>query len=399
MSIYITTKGIVSSIGNNVSENLLAFQQLKHGISRATNVENIRKNALLGEVKLTNDELVKELHLDSKKDWSRTALLALKAAKEAFANQPQSKELKTGIISATSVGGMDRSEIFYRDFYKTQSLDKSNFVLGHDCGHHTDLLAKELNIEGFRSTISTACSSAANALMLGARLILSGKLDRVIVGGTDALSNFTINGFGSLMIFDEEHSRPFDQTRAGLNLGEAAAYVVLESEKSLKITRNKASTKLVGWANANDAYHQTASSPDGVGATLAMQKALKLANLNPSDIDYINAHGTGTANNDMTESIAIKKVFGDTIPAFSSTKAFTGHTLAAAGAIETVYSILAIEEGAYLPNINFKTPIEGPELVPVTTYKAGQEINHVLSNSFGFGGNSSTVIFAKNNEL
>ena len=393
MSIYITTKGIVSSIGNNVSENLLAFQQLKHGISRATNVENIRKNALLGEVKLTNDELVKELHLDSKKDWSRTALLALKAAKEAFANQPQSKELKTGIISATSVGGMDRSEIFYRDFYKTQSLDKSNFVLGHDCGHHTDLLAKELNIEGFRSTISTACSSAANALMLGARLILSGKLDRVIVGGTDALSNFTINGFGSLMIFDEEHSRPFDQTRAGLNLGEAAAYVVLESEKSLKITRNKASTKLVGWANANDAYHQTASSPDGVGATLAMQKALKLANLNPSDIDYINAHGTATENNDFSEGTAISNQFSTQVD-YSSTKGFTGHTLAAAGAIEAVFSLLSIKNQVAWKNLNFKELDPSIKYAPLTDNK-NKSIQHVLSNSFGFGGNCTALTISK----
>lgn len=396
MSVYITTKGIVSSIGNNVAENLQAFENLNHGISKSELVKDIRKESLVGEVKLTNEDLIKELDLDTNFEWSRTTLLALKAAKEAFKNQPKSSNIRTGIISATSVGGMDRTEDFYRDYYKTKSLDKSHYAVGHDCGHHTDIIAKELGIEGYRMTVSTACSSAANALMIGARLILTGKLDRVLVGGADALSNFTINGFGSLMIFDDEHSRPFDETRAGLNLGEAAAYVVLESEKCMKETGNTASTKLVGWANANDAYHQTASSPDGIGATLAMQKALKVAGLEPKDIDYINAHGTGTSNNDMSESIAFQKVFENNLPPFSSTKAFTGHTLAAAGAIEAVYSILAIEQGAFLPNINFKTPIEGPGLVPETEYSTGHNVQHVLSNSFGFGGNSSTVIFAKN---
>ena len=150
-----------------------------------------------------------------------------------------------------------------------------------------------------------------------------------------------------------------------------------------------------GFGNANDAYHQTASSENGDGAFLAMEKALQLAKLNISDIDYINAHGTATPNNDLSEGRALIRIFGDKVPEFSSTKAFTGHTLAAAAAIEAVYSVLALQNNVVFPNLNFQTPMEEFNLIPQTTLKH-KEIRHVLSNSFGFGGNCSTVIFSKN---
>ena len=149
-----------------------------------------------------------------------------------------------------------------------------------------------------------------------------------------------------------------------------------------------------GYANANDAFHQTASSENGEGATLAMKKALEIANLNPNEIDYINAHGTATPNNDSSESKAILRVFKNNIPSFSSTKGYTGHTLAAAGAIEAVYSVLALQHDIVFPNLNFETPISETSLIPVTEV-LHKSINHVLSNSFGFGGNCSTLIFSK----
>ena len=230
--------------------------------------------------------------------------------------------------------------------------------------------------------------------MLGARFIKSGKLDRVIVGGTDALSKFTINGFKTLMIQSEELCKPFDANRNGLNLGEAAAYLVLESEQ-IAIKENKPILAYVsGYANANDAFHQTASSHNGEGAFLAMDKALQNASLLPRDINYINAHGTATPNNDLSESVAIKRIFEDKVPDFSSTKAFTGHTLAAAGAVEAVFSVLALQEQVVFPNINFETEIPETGLKPVTELKRNQ-IQNVLSNSFGFGGNCSTLILSK----
>jgi 3-oxoacyl-[acyl-carrier-protein] synthase-1 len=230
--------------------------------------------------------------------------------------------------------------------------------------------------------------------MMGARMINNGLLDRVVVGGTDALTKFTISGFKSLMIFDEEWCRPFDESRKGLNLGEGAGYVVLESEKSISLSKQKPVAMLSGWSNASDSFHQTASSPDGHGAQLSMQEALNVAGLKPEDIDYINAHGTATPNNDLSESQAIKKIFKSRIPPFSSTKAYTGHTLAASGGIEAVFAILAIQNGYIYPNLNFRNAIEETGLIPQLKFSENNKVKHVLSNSFGFGGNNSTVIIS-----
>jgi 3-oxoacyl-[acyl-carrier-protein] synthase-1 len=231
--------------------------------------------------------------------------------------------------------------------------------------------------------------------MLGARLIKSGKLDQVIVGGTDALAKFTINGFKTLMILSDGYNSPFDDARKGLNLGEAAAFLVLESDEIVKKENKKVLARVSGYGNANDAFHQTASSENGDGAFLAMEKALQVANLKPEQIDYINVHGTATPNNDLSEGRAIVRIFGEEkAPDFSSTKPFTGHALAAAAAIEAVYSVLAIQNNVVFPNLNFKTPMQEFNLIPQTTLKH-KNIEHVLSNSFGFGGNCSTLIFSK----
>jgi 3-oxoacyl-[acyl-carrier-protein] synthase-1 len=232
-------------------------------------------------------------------------------------------------------------------------------------------------------------------MIYAARLIRNGYLDWAIAGGTDALSRFTINGFNSLMILDNELCRPFDDTRKGLNLGEGAGYVVLASEKMVALLAQQPTVKLSGFANANDAYHQTASSPEGRGNFDAMSGALAEAGLQPSDIDYINLHGTGTANNDSSEGIAISRLFGTDLPYVSSTKTYTGHTLAACGGIEAIYATLAIEEGVVFPNLRFQHQMKELEFAPQTNLLEGKEIRHVLSNSFGFGGNCTSLIFSK----
>jgi 3-oxoacyl-[acyl-carrier-protein] synthase-1 len=197
------------------------------------------------------------------------------------------------------------------------------------------------------------------------------------------------------MIFDEEWCRPFDETRKGLNLGEGAGYIVIESESSIEKTKKTPIALLSGWSNASDAFHQTASSPDGEGAVLSMTQALSVAKLKPSEIDYINAHGTATPNNDLSESKAIKTIFKDNIPPFSSTKAFTGHTLAASGGIEAVISILAIQNNMLFPNLNHHQVIEETGLLPVKKTTQTAAVKHVLSNAFGFGGNNSTIILSE----
>lgn len=395
----VTGMGIISAIGDTVDQNYDSLIHLKNGISRVENIDTIHRDAIkVGEIKKTNQELANYLNLPSGHNFPRTSMLGVIAARQAVKNAGISdiNELRTGLVSATSVGGMDTTEKHFFDFKNDPETHK--YILSHDPGDSSHKIADALGLKGFVTTISTACSSAANAMMLGARMISAGELDRVIVGGTDALAKFTINGFKTLMILSDEDNTPFDNHRKGLNLGEAAAYLVLESDEVIRRENKKVLAYLSGYGNANDAFHQTASSENGEGATLAMQKALKVSGLNPEDIDYINVHGTATGNNDLSEGRAMVNVFGEKVSDFSSTKPYTGHTLAAAGAIEAVYSILALQNGVVFPNLNFKTPMAEFNLIPQTSLKK-KEIRHVLSNSFGFGGNCSTLIFSKADEF
>ena len=394
MGVRITGMGIVSAIGLTVAENLQALMESRSGIEPVQFLKEA-EGLLVGEVKMSNEALQQALDTGPK-GISRTSLLGLKAAKEAWGDNNHTSGLRTGIISATSVGGMDRTEDFYKSYLAGNNPD-FNILKTHDSGSTTERIAAELGISGYINTLSTACSSGANAIMLGARLLLNGKLDRVLVGGSDAITRFTINGFRSLMIYDDAWCRPFDESRSGLNLGEGAAFLLLENEKSVQISGNKTIGYVNGWANAADAYHQTASSPEGKGATLAIKNALTKSGVALSDISYINAHGTGTKNNDLSESVALMNVFGNDIPAFSSTKPYTGHTLAAAGAIEAVFSVLAIQRNLIFPNLNYKTPIAETGLNPVTSLQSEKPIKAVLSNSFGFGGNNSSLVFSGHN--
>ncbi len=396
MKVAITGMGIISSIGKTVEENYNALITEQKGISSIENFHTVHKDVIkVGEIKLTNSQLEQLLGLTPDNNYSRTAMLGAYAAKKAVedAGITNLNDCRSGLISSTSVGGMDMTEKYYYEYFEDETCQK--YISSHDAGDSSHKIAEYIGLEGFVSTISTACSSAANAIMMGARMIQQGKLDRVIVGGTDALAKFTINGFKTLMILSDTYNTPFDNNRKGLNLGEAAAFLVLESDELVQKSNKKVLAYVSGFGNANDAYHQTASSENGDGAFLAMEKALKIAGLEPSHIDYVNAHGTATPNNDLSEGRALIRIFGDATPEFSSTKAFTGHTLAAAAAIEAVYSVLALKNNVVFPNLNFVTPMEEFNLIPQTTLK-NKEINHVLSNSFGFGGNCSTVIFSKN---
>lgn len=385
-AVYVTGMGIVSAIGNGVDQNLYALLHKQSGIVDAKLGE---KTVKVGRVPLSNEQIVAALGLGHQ-PISRTALLGMMAAREAWGANEHRSNLRTGFISATSVGGMDRTEVFYEDFLTENPADFAVLIY-HDSGRSSEDIAQYLGINGWINTISTACSSGANAIMMGARMIQSGRLDRVLVGGTDALTRFTIHGFDSLMIYDRNWTRPFDNTRAGLNLGEGAAYLLLESAKSLEVTGSNPVGYVTGWGNSADAFHQTASSPEGKGAVLAMKQAMR--RVSPSAISYINAHGTGTPNNDASESEALLTVFEGRVPPFSSTKAYTGHTLAAAGAIEAVFSLLAIREKTIWPNLNFSEAISKTALVPVIEPQK-QEVTAVLSNSFGFGGNNSSLVFS-----
>jgi len=396
--VYITGIGIISAIGNNVENLEKSLLAERSGIGEISLFPSIHKGKIpLAEVKLSNQQLVELCGAKSDRFLTRTSLLGMIAAREALVKSGVNLEdgYKTGLISATTVGGMDRSEGFFHKYISNPAKGRLRDIVNHDCGDSTERIAQFSGISDFVTTISTACSSSANSLMLGARLIKSGVLDRVIAGGTDSVTRFTLNGFNTLMILDKEGCKPFDENRAGLTIGEGAAFLVLESEELVKKMNKNVLAEFTGYGNANDAYHQTASSPEGKGAMLAMFKALQVSGLNPSNISYINVHGTGTQNNDLSEGIAIEKIFGSAIPPFSSTKSFTGHTLGASGAIEAVISILAMKNHCLFPNLNWTTPMKELSMQPIKKIMKNVEVNHVLSNSFGFGGNNSTLILSK----
>ena len=395
-SVFVAGLGIISAIGNNIAECLSALEHEQAGMGDITYLETIHRQKIpVAEVKLSNEKLAVLSGLSPR--VSRTALLSSIAAKEALENAAieNIKSLRTGFISSNTVGGMDKSEKFRADFLDDPQKGKLRDVIHHECGSITELVAEQLNIRDHVTTISTACSSSANAIIFGARLIKHGILDVVVTGGTDALTKFTLNGFNTLMILDKKFCKPFDENRMGLNLGEGAGYLVLVSEQVAASLKTQQYCKLIGYCNKNDAYHQTASSPDGTGSWLAMKGALEMGGLQPSDIDYINLHGTGTQNNDLAEGTAIKRLFDPQYPKMSSTKSFTGHTLGASGGIEAVFSALSIKLGIVYPNLRFKTPIKELPFTPETNFLKNQPMKYVLSNSFGFGGNCSSLIFSK----
>ncbi len=391
MKIYITGIGVVSAIGNGVEENYNSLLNKQTGITKKS-FPTLNKEFYAGLVSLSNEELAKRCGY-ANSNISRTSLLGLVAAQECWGENQLIDGLRTGLISGTSVGGMDKTEVYFEDRIHKGDGDMS-VLQYHDSGSTTEKIAEHFGITDYVNTLSTACSSGSNSLLCGARLIKYGKLDRVMVGGSDAMTHFTLSGFNSLMVFSDEWCQPFDENRKGLNLGEGAAYLMLESEESIQKTKNKPLAVVSGWANTADAFHQTATSPDGFGAALAMNKALEVAELKASEIDYINAHGTCTPNNDLTESKAMQTVFNNAVPDFSSTKSYTGHTLAASGAIESVYAVLAFQNKVVFPNLNFKTAIEETGLIPVQEVHKKERVQHIMNNSFGFGGNCTSLILS-----
>ncbi|MGK7388885.1 MAG: beta-ketoacyl-[acyl-carrier-protein] synthase family protein [Candidatus Cyclobacteriaceae bacterium M2_1C_046] len=390
--IFITGLGAISAIGNSVEENRDALINERSGLSHLQLLDSSYGDKLFfGEIK-TEDQQFKEKLNAYEKGVTRTSLLALQAIREAIEDshidQKTLSSSETALIGANTVGGMCLTEQLFHDANSRE--EGSEYLSSYDNGSVTLYLQEKLKIGGISNTLNTACSSSANSIIYGARLLKHGYGRRAIVGGVDSLAKFTINGFNSLRILSPEKCKPFDEDRQGLNLGEGAAFLVLEREEDIKGKRIYA--ELTGFFNANDSFHASSLSDEGTGPLLAMNGALQMSGLNPEDISYVNAHGTGTENNDLVESLALAKIFNH-IP-FSSTKSFIGHTLGAAGAVEAVYSILSISNQEVYPNLNFEKPISGPALKPVTNYQK-QKVEQVLSNSFGFGGNCSSLIFSK----
>ncbi len=390
MRIAITGIGIVSAIGCNCAETLQALLEQRSGIAPMRYLHSVHTEYPVGEVKLSNDELRQRLGLGNE-PLPRTSLLGIMAAREAIAMAQAPCDT---LISGTTVGGMDLTEQNWNDYKQGKSVAT---IPLHEAGESTRAIAEKISIlnSQFSNIItpSTACSSALNAIMLGCDMLRTGQAKRAIVGGAESLSLFHFNGFRTLMVMDRQPCRPFDANRNGLNLGEGAGYLVIENEADAIARGAKILGYIGGYANACDAFHQTASSPEGEGAYLAMKGALDMAGLQPSDIDYINAHGTATPNNDASESASVTRLFGVCkLPAISSTKAFTGHTTSASGGIEAAICVLAMNHGFIPANLRWQQSAEG--LIAPVTQTRHQPLHHVLCNAFGFGGNDSSLLLS-----
>ena len=385
--------GIISAIGNTVAENRTSLTEGKCGITPLEMFPSKFWGKIpVGEIKISTEALKEKLNVQEH-GITRTTLLALHAIEEALADSQltntQLSSFDTALIGASTVGGMCLTDEMYRDSQK--DTPGSEYLSSYDYGAVNMYLQKRYSMKGAVNTIHTACSSSANAIMYGARLIRSGRARRAIVGGVDSLAKFTINGFNSLRILSPDVCTPFDEDRKGLNLGEGAAFLVLEKESD--VAGKKIHATLTGYCNANDAFHASSLSEEGEGPYRVMKDALSNAKLDAAEIDFINAHGTATENNDQVESVAMLRLF-EKVPAFASTKSYTGHTLGAAGAVEALYCILNLTGQELFPGLHFKKPIPGLGLEPVQAHKK-TPLTHIMSNSFGFGGNCSSLIFSK----
>ncbi|MBR4389960.1 MAG: beta-ketoacyl synthase chain length factor [Prevotella sp.] len=396
--IVITGEGIVCAIGLDKTSVVNSLLHGRSGIGTMKYLASVHKELPVGEVNLSNEEMQAMLGISPTEDPSRTTMMGMLAVRQAL-DDAKIKERKDNkrivFVSGTTVGGMDITEKHYGSL--KVSDEHLEVLRHHECGSCTRDIADYFGIFDDFTTLSTACSSAANAIVLGAQLIQSGQADIVVAGGTEALSLFHLNGFNSLMILDHERCRPFDATRAGLNLGEGAAYIVMEREDGAQERCADIHAYIAGYGNACDAYHQTASSDDGEGAYLSMRDAITMAGIDEGAIDYVNAHGTGTPNNDLSESVALRRIFGSIMPPISSTKSFTGHTTSASGSIEAVICLLAMRHHFIPPNLGWQHVIEGG-VVPSMGAK-DVDIQYVLCNAFGFGGNDTSLLFSAGTPL
>ena len=388
--VVVTGLGIVSAAGTGLEANRQAIQEGRSGLGRLTRFPSPR----CGHFPVAEVDGVDRLP-----GFPRTVALGRVALREALASAGldgeagEARELlrRAGIAAGTCVGGMPETEAAVEGVLAGQMPDPSVW-LHHECAFTTHALAGEWDIRGPAMTISNACSSGAQAIASAADLLLAGEAKVAVAGGVDAITRLTLNGFASLLVMDPQGCRPFDRHRKGMSLGEGAAFLVLEEEGHALHRGARALAVLAGSANTCDAFHPTAPDPEGRGAEEAMRQALARAGIDPSGVDYVNAHGTGTPENDRAEGRALARVFGERAPPVSSTKRVFGHTLAAAGAIEAVVSVLALVTGV-LPGTCGLSEAD-PECViqPLAeSLRAAPRV--VLSNSFGFGGNNTVLCF------
>lgn len=345
-------------------------------------------NTVSGVVRSPLPDLPPELEAWSTRPARMSAALCaqlesqLRVARERYAPH------RIGVLLGTSTAGAEATEAAYRAFVEHGSLPTGyDFRRQHTYGAILDVVKRLAGVSGPSWMISTTCTSSAKPLASAMRLIQAGVIDAALVGGIDTLCAMTLTGFNSLAALSDEHCRPFSSARKGINIGEGGSFLLVERTTS---AGDNVHALLEGVGESSDAYHISAPHPEGLGAQTAMERALAQAGCDASAVDHVNAHGTGTPLNDIAESKAISRVFGDDVPVVS-TKGYTGHALGGAGAIEAVFSIIAIEEG-FLPASLGATPLDPRITINVKPERRTGTFKRVLSSSFAFGGNNVCVI-------
>ncbi|KAF0157223.1 MAG: 3-oxoacyl-acyl-carrier-protein synthase II [Syntrophaceae bacterium] len=401
--IVITGLGTKNAIGGNVAEFAVALRQGVCGISEIDLFDASEFRTHKGG-QIKNFDPRRSIPGEfSIKRMSRADQLSFAATVEALTDADlypllESYKENMGVAIGGGSGGLFEAENFYVELLK-KGIDRSRFsrLSTIYCASSADRIASNLELLGPKTTFMTACSAGATALGYARDLILNGQASIMLAGGVEPMCRITYAAFNALKSVDEDVCRPFDKTRAGLSLGEAAAILVLEPLEGALARGAKIYGEILGYGVTCDSFHMTAPDEKASGAVRSMQAALKDSGLAASDIDYINAHGTATPVNDVTETKAIRDVFGKraySIPV-SSTKSMHAHTLGAAGALEGIVSLLALTHGFIPPTIHCVTPDPDCDLDYVTEGSRPADLRVVLSNSFAFGGNNTTVIFGK----
>ncbi len=387
----ITGMGIVAAAGFGIEEVWKRIEKGESGLQPLSLFKSPRYGqVLVGEVQRDLRELGAPMR-GSRSD--RLGWLAARQAIESSKINLRTCADRAGVLLGTSVGGSFDSERFLATLIKQKKM-RVRPTRFYECSSAIEIIAEDFGLCGPSMAVATACSSGAMAIATAADLIMSGEADVMLAGGTDSLSRMTWGGFHSLLLVDDAGCRPFDANRAGMSLGEGAAVLVIETEENARKRGATILARLTGWGASCDAHHATAPHPQGAGAVAAMRSALRRASLEPGVIDYVNAHGTGTRDNDVAEATALKTVFDQRVPPVSSTKRFFGHSLASSGAIEAAVCIQALQRGQMPPNIGFTTIDPAIGIEPVKELRR-ISLKHVMSNSFGFGGNNAVLIFSQ----
>ena len=333
---------------------------------------------------------------------SRHEHLGLIAAEEALQDAEWLPETydhqEVGVASGIGAAGMLEAEEWLTRLSQSAKRHPAKLLHGYPASSLADFLANTYNFKGLRFSIATACSSSGTSLGMAADAIKNGRAEAFLAVGSEALSLLTYAGFHSLRSMSPDVCRPFDKERKGLILGEGAAAIVLEREDRAEKRGAKIYGEILGWGLSSDGYHMTAPDPEGNGAVRAMAQAIDRAGLSKNDIEYINLHGTGTQHNDLAETKAVKNLFGGHAHNLlvSSTKSMTGHCLGAAGAIESLITLLALHHGAVPPTANHVTPDPACDLnyVPLTAQPA-PNLKYAMNNVMAFGGNNVALVFGK----